>query len=319
MGDTNSLLPIVILGPTASGKTRLAVSLAERRQGVILSADSRQVYKGLDIGTGKDLEEYVTVPHYLIDLIPAGEKYDVSQYLNDAQKVLEGLVMTQQRPIICGGTGLYIQGLLQGIPYAQIPVDPKLRVTLEALERTRLEEMLATYPKPADFNADTSTKKRLIRAIEISQWLAANPSETLYTNRTLQEITGRKPIVFGISPPLEVRRTQIKTRLEERIEEGLIEEVELLLANGLHPDELIYYGLEYKYTTLYLIGKMDFDTFKSKLTVEIQRYAKRQMTYFRKMERDGITIHWLEFDSISNMLDEIDFILYSDPPSNPHL
>lgn len=290
---------IVILGPTASGKTRLAVALAEKIKGSILSADSRQVYRCLDIGTGKDIHEYGQIPYYLIDCVDAGERFNVSQFLDLAEKALTEIHSLGRQPIICGGTGLYIKGLIQGFAYSEVPVNEDFRQILTQLSLQDLQIMLHKQHFPKDFQPDTSTKKRCIRALEICQWIATHP-----------EYKPEKPLcpnakVFGIAPPRLSRRNHISDRLKLRVDEGLIDEVKGLLDSGLTPEQLIYYGLEYKYTTQYLLGQVDFNTFFNRLETEIHRFAKRQMTFFRKMEKDGIAIHWLKSETINEQVEEI--------------
>lgn len=278
---------IVILGPTASGKTRMAIKLATKINGAIISADSRQVYRRLDIGTGKDLSEYGEIPYYLIDVVAAGERFNISQYLAQVKSTLAEIRQQGKTPIICGGSGLYIQALIQGVEYSEVPVDTDLRAELASYSIEALREKLALLEKPSGFRPDISTVKRLIRAIEICLWTAE------YPHYQPQPPLCPHAKVFGLNPSQETRRAHISRRLQQRLEEGLVEEVHALLEEGLTPDQLIYYGLEYKYTTLYLQGELAYSAYIKKLETEIHRYAKRQMTYFRKMEKDGIAIHWL--------------------------
>lgn len=288
---------IIILGPTASGKTKLAVELAHQINGAIISADSRQVYRGLDLGTGKDLAEYGKIPYYLIDIVNAGEKYNISRFLRDAEYALNEIRQKGRTPIICGGTGHYLQGLIQGYGYSEVPKTEEKRIKLELLETGKLREILQQIPKPKDYKPDFSTRKRIIRAIEICEWLLENP------NYTAQPPLCPHAQVYGVAPALEERRQNISRRLKSRIEQGMIDEVHALLENGLEVDQLIYYGLEYKYIALYLTGQLSYQTFYARLETEIHRYAKRQMTYFRKMEKDGVKIHWLSNSSQSIPLD----------------
>lgn len=302
------LRPIVILGPTASGKTKLAVALAERLHGGIISADSRQVYQRLDIGTGKDLDEYGAVPYALIDVVDAGEKFDVAQYLKRTREALMELKSNGLRPIICGGTGMYIQALIQGVDSTVVPENPKLREQLKEWTREKLLEKLEESPKPENFRPDRSTQKRLIRALEICEWAALHP-----------DYQPDPPLlpdakVFGLNPDREIRRQRISERLAQRLKAGLLDEVQGLLESGLTEEQLIYFGLEYKYSTLYLSGELDRQTFEAKLETEIHRFAKRQMTYFRKMEKDGIAIHWLksqqpeaQLTALLQQLDQVTF------------
>lgn len=289
---------LVILGPTASGKTRLAVAVAGQLNGAVISADSRQVYRGMDIGTGKDLAEYGNIPYFLIDIREAGDTYHVSQYRRDFDDALSHIRAQGKRPILCGGTGLYIQSVLQRFDYSHVPVDKVLRDKLEILPVDALHGLLRQLPLPSGFKADTSTKKRLIRVIEICTWCQ---HQTVPPAR----YDAVPAMIFGINPPVELRRQRITDRLRSRLEQGLVEEVGELLHSGVPPEKLMYYGLEYKYTTRYLMGELDAETFFSRLNTEIHRFAKRQMTYFRKMEKDGLKIHWLESGSVEDMAAEV--------------
>lgn len=289
---------IVILGPTASGKTRLAVEVAKQIDGAIISADSRQVYRGMDIGTGKDRHVYGDIPHYLIDVIDAGETYHVARYRTDFHAALAMIQQQGLQPIVCGGTGLYIQSVLKPYDYSAVPVDTALRQSLERLPTDALRRELEGLPVPVGFRPDTSTKKRLIRAIEIAVWCTKGAEIPM----------GPPPIpatLFGLDPPVDMRRRAITERLVQRLEAGLINEVRGLLQQGIPPDRLVYYGLEYKYTTQYLRGELDYERFVSRLNTEIHRFAKRQMTYFRKMEKDGLDIHWLANGQVSDMAAEV--------------
>ncbi|WP_439585178.1 tRNA (adenosine(37)-N6)-dimethylallyltransferase MiaA [Dyadobacter bucti] len=288
---------LVILGPTASGKTHLATQVADQLNGEIISADSRQVYRDMNIGTGKDLEEYCingkNIPYHLIDILDAGQQYNVSEYQADFRLAFLQVAAEGHCPVVCGGTGFYIHSVLQGHAYFSIPVSETLRTALESLSTTellaRFQEMDTSYRTLAD----TSTRKRLIRAIEISTFLKENPEEQNHFTRNSPTY---QSIVFGLNPPLDVRRERISRRLKFRLENGLIEEVEALLARGLTPAQLIYYGLEYKFVTNYLTGQLPYQEMAKQLETEIHRFAKRQMTFFRKMEKDGIPIRWLDFD-----------------------
>jgi len=286
---------IVILGPTASGKTRLAAQLAHQIGGEIISADSRQVYRGMTIGTGKDLQEYVvngkTIPYHLIDILDAGEKYNVHQFQQDALRILIQISQRGHVPILCGGTGLYLQALLQTHQFTEIPVNDTLRQALEPLSHEELTGRFLEIPSGYSALADTSTRKRTIRAIEIATYLNFNPQH-VFAKASVPAYQ-----VYGLNPPVEIRRQRISQRLHERMQNGLVEEVQVLLNRGILPENLIYYGLEYKFVTQYLIGDLSFDTVIQRLETEIHRFAKRQMTYFRKMERDGIAIRWLASDT----------------------
>jgi tRNA dimethylallyltransferase len=295
---------IVILGPTASGKTHLATSLAHKIQGEIISADSRQVYRGMNIGTGKDLEEYridnQSIPYHLIDILDAGEQYHIHQFQQDFQKVFEDISSRNKPAILCGGSGMYLEAVLKGYEFTAIPINEKLRENL--LEKT-IEELLQMYKfnagwvKPTvelpasvehEFTPDLSTKKRTIRAIEISQFIQQNP------NYEIPKPNIPTSIIFGLNPDTEIRRILITKRLKERLQNGMIEEVKALIDSGISPDKLIFYGLEYKFITQYLTGGLDYETMVERLNIAIHQFAKRQMTYFRKMERDGLKINWLD-------------------------
>ncbi|WP_051663943.1 tRNA (adenosine(37)-N6)-dimethylallyltransferase MiaA [Dyadobacter crusticola] len=286
----------VILGPTASGKTRLAVRVAHELGGEIISADSRQVYRNMDIGTGKDLDEYESggkkIPYHLIDIVEAGMQYNVNDFQQDFSSAFKQIVDARRVPVVCGGTGFYIYALLKGHAYSAIPVNEALR---EVLENSSAEDLLTkfnTYQTSYQELADTSTRKRLIRAIEISEFLTKNPQKHVTFERNA---LSDNAIIFGLNPPVEVRRQRITARLHERLNNGLIDEVAELLKT-LSPSQLIYYGLEYKYVTQYLTGGLSLEEMKTKLETEIHRFAKRQMTFFRKMEKDGLVISWLPDD-----------------------
>ncbi|MFT4032017.1 MAG: tRNA (adenosine(37)-N6)-dimethylallyltransferase MiaA [Siphonobacter sp.] len=278
---------IVVLGPTASGKTSLAVSLATELGGEIISVDSRQIYKGMDIGTGKDLEEYGEVPHHLIDIREAGEQYNVHQYQLDFQRVFEELEARHSLPILCGGTGLYLEAVLKKHQYTGIPVNENLRNELAMLTDEQLQKRFHESTSSYHSLADLSTRKRTIRALEMAEYLRNNVLQTVPAAQV-------NPLVLGINPSVEVRRKRISTRLRKRLQEGFIEEVQRLLTRGIPADKLIYYGLEYKFITEYLQGHWDLPTMIARLEVAIHQFAKRQMTFFRKLERDGVPIHWLE-------------------------
>jgi len=289
---------ICILGPTASGKTALAVALAKMLDGEIISADSRQVYRGMDIGTGKDLEEYNDIPYHLIDILDAGEIYGVGQFQKDFNRVFRDIRSRKRIPILCGGTGLYIQAVLQNFSHTYIPRNFALRDSLINKEFSELNHLFEKLPKTRAFNADTSTHKRLIRAIEIAKWLESNP---LIEEPNLSI----KPIIFGINLDLDTRRSNISKRLRERFDKGLINEVQQLLNKGISVDMLIFYGLEYKIITQHLQGDYTLEECFNKLEIAIHQFAKRQMTYFRKMEKDGLEIHWINQNTLTERLDFI--------------
>ena len=283
---------IVILGPTASGKTHLAVQLAHRINGEIISADSRQVYREMNIGTGKDLEEYIVdnqaIPYHLIDILEAGEQYHIHLFQQDFQRVYQDIISRGKAPILCGGSGMYLEAVLKGYEFTAIPINENLREKL--LEKPTKELTQIFQEKPSQYNskADISTQKRLIRAIEINQFLNQNPDFNI-SPPNIPEF-----IIFGLNPETETRRISITKRLNHRLENGMIEEVKALISKGISPEKLIFYGLEYKFTTQYLMGELTYKTMVERLNVAIHQFAKRQMTYFRKMERDGLKINWLD-------------------------
>lgn len=277
---------IVILGPTASGKTKLAVQLAQHIDAEIISADSRQIYRRMDIGTGKDLSEYQDIPYHLIDIHEPGERYNLGNFIADFRQAQQSILEKGKHTILCGGTGLYIQSVIQQNPYALIPSIEGFKESLLAYPETELLTRLQEYTLPVNFQIDLSTKKRIIRAIEILAFLENHPDHIVQQ----QEVDS---IVIGLNPPLEIRREHISQRLKQRLNEGFLEEVCGLLTEGITHEQLQYYGLEYKYASLHLLGQLDYPAFTTKLETEIHRYAKRQMTYFRKMEKDGIIIHWV--------------------------
>lgn len=278
---------IIILGPTASGKTKLAVELAKHTNAEIISADSRQVYRGMNIGTGKDLQEYDDVPYHLIDIIDPVQKYHVAQFIEDFEEAYQCIRAKEKRVIVCGGTGFYLESLLKARPYTLVPIDLSLRDNMANLSKEQIQESLQRELVPEDFKIDYSSRKRMIRAYEILQWLKCNPKVEL----TPQPLY--KAYIVGINPDVELRRSRISKRLYARLEEGMIDEVKDLLASGVSYTDLEYYGLEYKYISYLLKGEMDLPQMTQKLETEIHRYAKRQMTFFRKMERDGFMIHWI--------------------------
>ncbi|MBA7553192.1 tRNA dimethylallyltransferase [subsurface metagenome] len=281
---------IVVLGPTATGKTQFASNLAYRVQGEIISADSRQIYRKMNLGTGKDYEDYqvagTQVPYHLIDIHDPGYKYNVFEYQMDFLKAFATITKQEKFPILCGGTGLYIEAVTKGYKLIAVPVNKNLRRKLENKSLPELEQILAGYKKLHN-KTDTDTIKRAIRAIEIEEYYTSNPELTL----DYPEIN---PVFLGIKIDRETRRERITKRMYNRLKGGMIEEVKSLIDEGLKPETLIYYGLEYKFITLYLTGKLNYDRMVEKLNVAIHQYAKRQMTWFRKMEREGVQIHWID-------------------------
>lgn len=282
---------LIILGPTASGKTKLAVSIANEFGGEIISADSRQIFRGMDIGTGKDLAEYriedKQIPFHLIDIVDAGEKYHVNLFKEDFYRSLQIVRDHNAMPILCGGTGMYIHSLLQNHEFTAIPIDENLRTDLQQKPKDFLINHLNSYPKNLRENADYSSVKRLIRAIEIAEYLKNNDFKKI-------ERPQFNPLIIGLNNEVEARRKKILDRLELRLKNGLIEEVEALIAKGITIDMLTFYGLEYKFIAAYLTNQFDLETLKETLGVAICQFAKRQMTFFRKMEKDGVQINWLD-------------------------
>lgn len=283
---------ICVLGPTASGKTKYAVRLARETGGEILSADSRQVYRGMDIGTGKDLSEYGDVPYHLIDIVDAGHKYDIFQYRRDFIAAYKDVVSRGKTPILCGGSGLYIEAATRGYSLPQVPPSPQLR---EALEKESTEDLVAKLAslKPLHNTTDYDTRKRLIRALEIAIYQNEHPEENIASEEDLTFAPGEVKYI-GLRVSREERNAKIDRRLHARLEEGLVQEVQRLLDSGIAAEDLIYYGLEYKFVTLYLIGQLNFAQMEEKLSVAIHQFAKRQMTWFRGMERRGIEIEWVD-------------------------
>ncbi|WP_293299531.1 tRNA (adenosine(37)-N6)-dimethylallyltransferase MiaA [Pedobacter sp. UBA4863] len=287
MSDKNLL---IVLGATAVGKTALAVQLAKVFNGEIISADSRQVFKGMDVGTGKDLLEYQIdaqqIPYHLIDIKNAGERYQVNAFKNDFSDAFANIQHRKKLPILCGGTGMYIHSLLQNHDLTAIPVNDLLRKELVQMDKTALQDRLNSFPLVWRQHADYSSSKRLIRAIEIAEYLTVNDYQA-------EERPVLKPLVIGLYNDVEVRRTKILARLNQRLHSGLIEEVETLLSRGVSQEMLIFYGLEYKFVVAYLNNEIDFETLKERLGIAICQFAKRQMTFFRKMEKDGVQINWI--------------------------
>lgn len=282
---------IVVLGPTASGKTPFAAWLAAAVGGEIISADSRQVYKNMTIGTGKDLDDYVVdgqlIPCHLIDIAEAGEKYNVYRYQNDFFAAFEDITSRGRMPIMCGGTGLYIEAVLSGYRMINVPPNPQLRQQLSSKSLEELTQILSTYRRLHN-TTDSDTIPRAVRAIEIEEFYLNNKE----IEPPLPEL---RPIILGLDIDRELRRQKITNRLHARLGEGMVQEVQALLDSGIKPDDLIYYGLEYKYLTQYLIGELAYDEMVSLLNIAIHQFAKRQMTWFRGMEQKrGFNINWLD-------------------------
>lgn len=281
---------ITILGPTASGKTPLAAALAARLHTEIISGDSRQVYRRMDLGTGKDLADYVVdgyrVPYHLIDIAEPGYKYNVFEFQRDFLKAYEDMRSRGLLPVLCGGTGMYLESVLKGYRLLPVPENPELREKLADKSLEELTAILTSYKKLHN-TTDVDTAKRAIRAIEIEEYYLHQPVEA----REFPEI---RSLIIGVDIDRDLRREKISRRLKQRLDEGMVDEVRALIESGIHPDDLIYYGLEYKYLTLYVTGQMTFDEMYRQLEIAIHQFAKRQMTWFRGMERRGFTIHWID-------------------------
>lgn len=294
---------ITLLGPTASGKTALAAALAARLDTEIISADSRQLYRGMDIGTGKDLADYVvdgkSIPYHLIDICDPGYKYNVFEYQHDFFRVFTALRDRGLLPILCGGTGLYIEAVLKGYKLLDVPPNPALRERLSGKSLAELEMLLASY-KVLHNKTDVDSVQRAIRAIEIEEFYRTQAPD-------VREYAPLHSLIVGVNIDRELRREKISKRLRARLDEGMVDEVRRILSNGVAPEDLIYYGLEYKFLTLYIIGRLTYEEMVSQLEIAIHQFAKRQMTWFRGMERRGCTIHWL--DATLPMADKVDQIL----------
>ena len=299
---------ITILGPTACGKTSLATALADRVGGEIISADSRQVYRGMDIGTGKDLADYTvdgrSVPYHLIDICEPGSKYNLFQFQQDFLSAYDDIVKRGRIPILCGGTGLYIEAVLRGYQLSPVPQNAELRARLEGKSLEELSAILVELKHKTGSNmhnqTDVDTAQRAIRAIEIETYNLEQPTK----RRSFPSLTS---INFGLSVNRDERRRRITLRLRQRLEEGMVDEIKGLLQQGIPADDLIYYGLEYKYVTEYVIGRLTYDEMFRQLEIAIHQFAKRQMTWFRGMERRGFTIHWL--DALLPMEEKLTFIM----------
>ena len=282
---------ITILGPTASGKTPLAAALAQRIGGEIISADSRQVYRRMDIGTGKDLADYGSIPYHLIDICEPGTKYNLFQYQQDFFDVYQDIRSRGVVPILCGGTGLYIEAVLKGYKLSPVPQNPQLRASLEGKSLDELTQMLTDLKAKTGSNmhnkTDVDSCQRAIRAIEIETYNLEHPVPR-------RELPPVESLIIGVYIDREARREKITRRLKARLEEGMIDEVRGLRDEGIPAEDLIYYGLEYKFVTEYIVGKTTYDEMFTRLEIAIHQFAKRQMTWFRGMERRGFKIHWID-------------------------
>ena len=282
---------IVITGPTASGKTGRAVDVAKALGGEVISADSRQLYRGMDIGTGKDLAEYGDIPYHMIDICEPGYRYNLYEYLRDFDTVYNDICDRGRMPVLCGGTGLYVESVVNGVRLPEVPENTALRTRLKGRSLAELTEMLSRI-KVLHNTTDVDSCQRAIRAIEIQMYYREHPGEAVLTEpHPMKNVT-----IVGVDIDRENRRRRITTRLKKRLDEGMVDEVKALIDGGVKPDDLIYYGLEYKYLTLYVTGQLQYDDMVSQLEIAIHQFAKRQMTWFRGMERRGFTIHWLPWD-----------------------
>lgn len=298
---------IAITGPTATGKTQLGVSLARALDGEIVSADSRQLYRGMDLGTGKDLQDYDEVPYHLIDIAPAGYKYNLYEYVRDARAAISDIESRGRQPILVGGTGLYVETLLKGIVLPEVPRDEALRGTLEGKSLEELTEILSSM-KEMHNTTDVDTCQRAIRAIEIQTYYQAHPEAAAAT-----EPHPIDALCILVDIDRDERRRRISERLRRRLDAGMVDEVRRLLDSGIPAADLEYYGLEYKYLTLYCTGRMDYDSMKRELEIAIHQFAKRQATWFRGMERRGIRMHKISYD-----IDHNDFVVLVKQLINEH-
>lgn len=281
---------IAILGPTASGKTSFAATLAYELDTEIISADSRQIYREMDLGTGKDLADYTVngkqIPYHLIDIAEPGYKYNVFEYQRDFLNAYQSIKQKGRLPVLCGGTGLYLESVLKGYQLIPVPENPELRTRLAGKTLEELTDILSTY-KTLHNSTDVDTAKRAIRAIEIEEYYATH-------DLSAREFPSINSLIIGVDIDRELRREKITKRLRQRLDEGMVEEVRQLLNKGIQPEDLIYYGLEYKYLTLYVTGEISFEEMFKQLEIAIHQFAKRQMTWFRGMERKGFKIHWIQ-------------------------
>ena len=294
---------LTILGPTATGKTLLAARVAQEVDGEILSADSRQIYRGMDLGTGKDLSDYWVngkqIPYHLIDMADAGSQFNVFEFQRRFILAYEDICSREKFPVFCGGSGLYLEAVLKGYRLTQVPSNRQRREELAQLSLKELSVILTGY-KTVHNSSDTETKSRAIRAIEIEEYLLLHPDLAF-------EFPKINALIIGVQFDRDTRRERITKRLKQRLQEGMVEEVQGLLDSGLTAEQLTWYGLEYKYLTLYLTGQLSKDEMFERLNIAIHQFAKRQMTWFRKMERQGFDIRWL--DGFLPMEEKVEFIL----------
>ena len=288
MPDTPTL--ITILGPTATGKTALAAEVAYRAGGEIISADSRQVFRGMDLGTGKDLADYhlhgTDIPHHIIDICQPTEEYNAYRFMGDFRQAFLDIVGRHRQPILCGGTGLYIDAVVRGYQLPDAPIDPEYRRSLEPYTDAELTERLASYTKLHN-HTDTETRERLVRALEIQEFRRQHPDAYL-------RLPAMRHRIFGILLPRQTIIDRIEKRLDQRLDQGMVDEVQRLLDQGVTPERLTRFGLEYRHVTRYLLGQCTYSQLRTDLFTDIRRFAKRQMTWFRRMERNGVDIQWID-------------------------
>ena len=280
---------IVITGPTASGKTRRAVDVAREIGGEIVSADSRQLYRGMDLGTGKDIAEYGNVPYHLIDVAPAGARLNLFSFLRDANAAIDDIAERGAIPIVCGGTGMYVEAIINGLALPEVPENKILRDSLSGKSLEQLTAILSSM-KQLHNQTDVDTCKRAIRAIEIATYYVDHPEAA----KACEPHPRKNTVIIGVNIDRETRRSRVTQRLKQRLDDGMVDEVKNLINSGISSDDLIYYGLEYKYLTLYVMGQLSYDEMFSQLETAIHQFAKRQMTWFRGMERRGLHINWLD-------------------------
>ena len=310
-----SSLLITLLGPTATGKTALAAEVAYRLDGEIVSADSRQVFRGMDLGTGKDLADYdlhgTHIPYHLIDICSPLEEYSAYRFLNDFKRAYEEITARGRQPILCGGTGLYIDAVVRGYRLSDAPVDPAYRATLEPLSDTELTARLAAYG-PLHNHTDTETRERLVRALEIQDYASTHPDS--YTR-----LPAMRHIVFGMQLERQLVIGRIETRLRRRLDEGMTDEVQRLLDEGIPAGRLMRFGLEYRHVTRFLTGQCSEEEMFRDLFTDIRRFAKRQMTWFRRMERNGVHIHWLDASlPATTLADEVATLVITNNGDRPN-
>ncbi|MDE6331210.1 MAG: tRNA (adenosine(37)-N6)-dimethylallyltransferase MiaA [Muribaculaceae bacterium] len=282
---------IVITGPTASGKTSRAVDLARALDGEIVSADSRQIYRGMDLGTGKDLDEYGQVPYHMIDIAPAGYRYNLYEYLRDCREAIDGIRARNRQPLLCGGTGLYVESVCKDIRLPEVPANEELRESLRGKSMEELTAILASM-KPMHNTTDVDSTRRAIRAIEIATYCREHPEAAA----GMQGSPSENALIVVVDIPRDDRRRRISARLQARLDAGMVDEIRSLIENGVSADDLMYYGLEYRFITRHVIGELTYDEMVSGLEIAIHQFAKRQMTWFRGMERRGFRLHYLPYD-----------------------